>query len=165
MLDTDDVQKDIAVNDFEIKDCNMCDHIGHELKAVNHIIQRKMLESASKNGVDNVTIMHGWIISYLYNSQDMDVFQKNIESEFSISRSTVTNILQLMEKKGYIERVSVENDARLKKIVLTEKGKSIKSSIDKTIEVNERQFDSVFTPEEKQTFLYLIRKLRAGISD
>lgn len=69
-----------------------------------------------------------------------------------------------MEKKGYIKRESVENDARLKKIVLTEKGMSIKSSIDKAIISNEQEFDSIFTPEEKQTFLFLIRKLKTGIS-
>ena len=33
------------------------------------------------------------------------VFQRDIEREFSITRSTVTNILQLMERKGYIQRV------------------------------------------------------------
>ena len=43
------------------KDCHICDAIGHEIKAVNHLMHRKMLESAAKNGVDKVTIMHGWI--------------------------------------------------------------------------------------------------------
>lgn len=41
---------------------------------------------------------------------------------------------------------------------------SIKSSIDKAIISNEQEFDSIFTPEEKQTFLFLIRKLKTGIS-
>lgn len=81
-------------------------------------MHRKMLESAAKNGVDKVTIMHGWIIAYLYNNQDNDIFQKNLESEFSISRSSVTNILQLMEKKGYIKRESVEMMQDLKKLCL-----------------------------------------------
>lgn len=30
------------------KDCHMCDAIGHEIKAVNHLMHRKMLESAAK---------------------------------------------------------------------------------------------------------------------
>ena len=140
------------------------DAIGHEIKATNHIIQRKMLETVSKQGLDEITFMHGWIIAYLYDNLNKDIFQKDIETEFGISRSTVTNIVKLMEKKGYITRVSVENDARLKKIVLTEKGISIKNSMDQAIKSNEQEFDSVFTPEEKQTFLFLIRKLRAGIS-
>lgn len=30
------------------KDCHICDAIGHEIKAVNHLMHRKMLESAAK---------------------------------------------------------------------------------------------------------------------
>ncbi|MDE7031305.1 MAG: MarR family transcriptional regulator, partial [Lachnospiraceae bacterium] len=48
--------------------------------------------------------------------------QKTIESDFNIRRSTVTAILQLMEKKGYIRRSAVEGDARLKQISLTDQG-------------------------------------------
>ena len=57
---------------------------------------------------------------HLYRHREEQVFQRDIEREFSITRSTVTNILQLMERKGYIERRSVPQDARLKKLVLTE---------------------------------------------
>lgn len=78
------------------------DSIGHEIKAVNHLMQRKMLLSASKSGVDKITVMHGWIINYLNENAEKDIFQKDIESKFSISRSTVTNILKLMEKKDIL---------------------------------------------------------------
>jgi DNA-binding MarR family transcriptional regulator len=139
------------------------DSISHEIKAINQIMQRKMLSSAADEGIDKVTVMHGWIIGYLYNRQGTDVFQKDIENEFAISRSTVTNILKLMEKKGYIERVSVESDARLKKLVLTEKGCKMHAVIHSTIEENESRFNSALTPEERKTFLYLIKKLRSGL--
>lgn len=145
--------------------CNdtMIDSIGHELKAINHILQRKMFQTAADVGIDRVTIMHGWIIGYLYCHQEIDVYQRDIESNFAISRSTVTNILKLMEKKGYIIRQSVDIDARLKKIVLTEKGKLINSKIEKAIEENENRFNSVLTSDERQQFIYLVRKLRHGL--
>ena len=145
--------------------CNdtMIDSIGHELKAINHIMQSKMFQTAADAGIDRVTIMHGWIIGYLYCHQEIDVYQRDIESNFAISRSTVTNILKLMEKKGYIIRQSVDTDARLKKIVLTEKGKLINSKIEKAIEENENRFNSVLTSDERQQFIYLVRKLRHGL--
>ena len=68
-----------------------------------------------------------------------------------------------MEKKGYIIRQSVDTDARLKKIVLTEKGKLINSKIEKAIEENENRFNSVLTSDERQQFIYLVRKLRHGL--
>lgn len=148
----------------------MCDNmiidsIGHELKAINHLMQRKMLSSATAAGIDKVTIMHGWIISYLYDNQHTNVFQKDIESVFSISRSTVTNILKLMEKKEYIKRVSVDSDARLKKIILTDKGKEINVLLKQAIIDNENRFNSILTQDEKDTFLSLIRKLRSGLEN
>ena len=90
---------------------------------MNNLIFRKIGQIARTNGVEAVTPMHGWIMEYLYRNSDTPVFQRDIEREFSITRSTVTNILQLMERKGYIARRSVEQDARLKQLVLTEKGR------------------------------------------
>ena len=124
-----------------------------------------MLSSASNAGIDNVTLMHGWIIGYLYEHRDTDVFQKDLEAEFAISRSTVTNILQLMERKGYIERMSVQTDARLKKIILTPKGLEINNIIRDTIIEYENSFDDILDDEERKTFLHLIRKLRLGLQN
>ena len=83
---------------------SIAESIGHEIKAIDHLMQRKMIMTASRSGLDKVTIMHGWIIGYLILNLDRDIYQKDIESEFAISRSTVTNILKLMEKKGYITK-------------------------------------------------------------
>lgn len=79
-----------------------------QLRRVNNLIFRKIGQIARTNGVEAVTPMHGWIMEYLYRHSETPVFQRDIEREFSITRSTVTNILQLMERKGYITRQSVE---------------------------------------------------------
>lgn len=137
--------------------------ICHELKAINHIVKRKMLSSANEIGVDNVTVMHGWIMAYIFDNQDRDIYQKDLENEFGISRSTVTNILNLMEKKGYIQRASVENDARLKKLILTDTGKRTVSILKSTIDENEARINGLLSDEEQKTFLTLINKLRSGL--
>ena len=141
------------------------DSIGHEIKALNHIMQRNMLAAADKAGVDKVTIMHGWIIGYLYDHQNTDVYQKDIETTFAISRSTVTNIVKLMEKKGYIKRQSVESDARLKKLLLTNKGIEMYGAIHSAIIENENRFNSILTNEEREQFFVLMKKLRDGIKN
>ena len=85
-----------------------------QLRRVDNLIFRRLNQFSRANGVEQTTPMHGWIIEYLYRHRDEPVFQRDIEREFSITRSTVTNILQLMERKGYIQRLSVPQDARLK---------------------------------------------------
>lgn len=146
--------------------CNsIAESIGHEIKAIDHLMQRKMFMIASKSGLDKVTVMHGWIIGYLIMNKDRDIYQKDIESEFAISRSTVTNILKLMEKKGYITRVSVASDARLKKIALTDKGIQTAVMLKKAVEENAKNFDRLLENDEKETFLRLVKKLRCGLEN
>ena len=57
----------------------------------------------------------------LARSMDTDVFQKDVEEEY-LRPPTATKILKDMEKNGLIRRETVLYDARLKRIVVTEKG-------------------------------------------
>ena len=71
-----------------------------QMRRVNNLIFRKINQFHRENEVEDVTPMHEWILSYLFWHRDEPVYQRDIEREFSITRSTVTNILQLMERKG-----------------------------------------------------------------
>ena len=62
-------------------------------------IVKEFVCTCEKSGVDEVTMMHGWIIRYLYENREQDIFQKDIEQRFAVGRSTVTNLLQLMERR------------------------------------------------------------------
>ena len=107
--------------------------------------------------------MHGWIIEYLYRHRNTPVFQRDIEREFSITRSTVTNILQLMERKGYIERRSVPQDARLKQLVLTEEGVRFHENTILSFKQTDDYVASLLTEEENAELLRLLNKLRDAL--
>ena len=134
--------------------------IGFEIRRLDHMLGRNMQAHVRAAGIDEVTLMHGWIIRYLYTNQDKDVFQKDIEQYFSIGRSTVTNIIQLMERKGYIARESVEHDARLKKVVLTEKGIRNQEMVES---LDTRLVDGI-TEEELSVFYSVIEKLKRNLT-
>ena len=65
----------------------------------------------------------------LFQSLKKDIYQKDIEKEFQIRRSTATGILQLLEKNGFVIRETVEWDARLKKLVPTAKAEGVREEI------------------------------------
>ena len=96
------------------------DHIGFENKRLENEIHSRMTAYRAAMGGEELTMMQSWIIRFLYEHSEEDIYQRDIEAEFSIARSTATGILKLMEKRGYIRRVSVERDARLKKLELTD---------------------------------------------
>jgi DNA-binding MarR family transcriptional regulator len=136
--------------------------IGYEIKTLSNLIRRR-IDSASIFS-EEVTGMQGWIIGYLYhNQQKRDVFQKDIEAEFLIRRSTATGILQLMEKNDMIIRMPVEYDARLKKIVLTRKAIAVHEAIVRELEHLEEQLAQGLTKEEIEAFFTIIRKMKKNV--
>ena len=96
-------------------------YIGLEISKINNMLTRKFSKSKCKQRILDTTGKNGWIIEYIAQNSDKEIFQRDIEEQFLIRRSTVSNMIQLMEKKGYIERKSVNYDARLKKLELTYK--------------------------------------------
>ena len=134
-----------------------------QLRRVDNLIFRKINQFARANGVEQATPMHGWIIEYLYRHRDEQVFQRDIEREFSITRSTVTNILQLMERKGYIRRQSVPQDARLKQLVLTEEGMLFHEKTMLSFHQTDDYVAGLLTEEENAELLRLLNKLREAL--
>ena len=134
-----------------------------QIRRVDNLIFRRINQFARTNGVEQATPMHGWIIEYLYRHRDTPVFQRDIEREFSITRSTVTNILQLMERKGYIERRSVPQDARLKKLVLTEEGVRFHENTILSFKQTDDYVAGLLTEEENAELMRLLNKLRDAL--
>ncbi|MBQ4088649.1 MAG: MarR family transcriptional regulator [Clostridia bacterium] len=134
-----------------------------EMKSLDRLL-RKTIEQEFRalDDDDQITRMHHWIIGFLFDRQDKDIFQRDVEAEFRISRSTTSSMLTLMEKKGLVIRQSVPGDARLKKLTLTEKAKQLHSQHMHAIHEFDSAINSSITPEEKQELLRIISKLSAA---
>ena len=96
--------------------------VGFRIHKVDMEMKKLMDARMREAGYDDVTLTNGWILKYLYDNRDKEIYQRDIEKHFAIGRSTVTTIIQLMEKRDLVRRESVESDARLKKVMLTENG-------------------------------------------
>lgn len=139
------------------------DDIGYEVKTLDNLFGKRIDAFTENSELRDVTRMHAWIIGFLYRNRDRDVFQRDVEAEFRVARSTATNILQLMVRKGYITKEPVAYDDRLKKLILTDKGIEIEKLIQRNIGEIEHQLSSSITAEEKAEFLRIIRKLKASL--
>ena len=109
--------------------------------------------------VEQLTAMHGWLIRFLYQQQNTPVYQRDIEKNFSIPRSTVTTILNRMERNGMIVRKSVPEDARLKRIVLTEKSISLHHSLEQEHKQFERILTEGLSPDEQTQLQAMLKRM------
>lgn len=139
--------------------------IGFELRILSNLIKRHIDNSTARAEVESVTGTNMWVIIYLVHHQNEDVFQRDLEQNFSVRRSTMSNILALMEKKGLITRESVPQDARLKKLVLTEKALRLHEMMEKDREETEKLITAGLTAEEIDTFLATLAKMKKNFEE
>lgn len=133
------------------------DHIGKYVISLSHQIRRTIDHQVAQYGLTSV---QSRIICYIYKeSKKRDVFQKDIEEEFGIRRSSVTNVIQLLEKNCFLCRESVLEDGRLKKLMLTEKGIEVQCSVMQSIERVEQMLTDTLGEEEKKHFIEMIYRL------
>lgn len=134
--------------------------IGFEVRTLNNLIVRRMVADAEKYGIDEISVMHSWIIGFIMHNSDKDIYQKDIEAEFSLAKSSVTCILKLMEKNGYITRETVPFDARLKKLVPTPEGIKMNERTKKNIDLMETDLVKNLTKEEIDVFFRASHKMK-----
>lgn len=138
--------------------------IGHEVRTLSNMLGRRVAAVLQENVPSDLTFMHMAILDYLYRSRNREIYQKDIERHFSLARSSVTSILQLMEKNGYIRRESVSRDARLKKILLTEKAEGISRENYMTVHGKiESSLRSGLSEEELGTFFHCIDQMKQNL--
>lgn len=137
--------------------------IGMELRSLNNLIMRHVENSANKKQIDSITGTNGWIIGFLAENSDKEIYQKDLEGQFSITRSTASKVLILMEQKGLIERHSVPHDARLKKLVLTEKAQKVSELMIEGASRMEETLTKGFTEEELEYLCSCIQRMKNNI--
>lgn len=115
------------MQDIDEKIRNM--HTGRLVRMLNHQLKRNQKPEEAVED-DELTPMQRHILNYiLLETLHRDIYQKNLEEEFQVRKSTVSGILKLIEKNGFIYRESVKEDARLKRILPTKKTEALRPSI------------------------------------
>lgn len=137
--------------------------IGMEIRKLMNFIQRNVKSSNIEDKRLSMTKMHGMIIGFLNTSKHKDVFQKDIEKAFSMRRSTTSKMLKNMEEKGLIERISSEQDARMKKLQLSEKGQSLVEEVSREYQRIENLLTEGLSEKELEQFFTVIYKIQQNM--
>ena len=125
-------------------------HVGRIIHMLSHQLKRRGTMPEVEMGL---TPMQKHVLTFiLFETMERDLYQRDIEEEFRIRRSTASGILQLMEKNGFLLREPVAYDARLKKLVLTPKALAVHEGVISRIRATEARITKDVTPEELEQF-------------
>jgi len=131
------------------------------VKCLQNLIKKNFEYSDYIKANPDMTTTKGFIIGYINwaNKENRPVYQKDIERDFQISRSTASEFLDSLEQSGIIKRVVDEVDQRKKQLFCTEKGHELMSELDQTMkEVNVKMLEG-FSDEEKEVFKSLLERM------
>jgi len=94
-------------------------------EAANLIIEKELHD----RGVTGIDPAHGAVLSYLFRQQD-PVPIKSLVGQIGRVKSTVTGIVNTLERHGYLFKQGCDLDARSIRIGLTEKGRGLQSDFE-----------------------------------
>ena len=141
------------------------ERLGLEIKRLNNLISRNISNLETISLLNEISNSNGFILRYIEEHEDEVITQKDIEKAFSITRSTASTVLSLMEKKELIVREVLKEDNRVKKGLITDKGKKINSDIKKEIDQFELNLIKGFNDDELKQFLFYIDKLKENLKE
>jgi len=99
----------------------------------------------------------GFALIHLWHSDGMP--QRELSRSMHISPASVTNMLQRMERDGWIERKRDETDQRVVRVYLTAKAKETRIQAKRVFQEMEDALNSIYTAEEQSTLKRLLTKL------
>ena len=138
------------------------DSIGYRMRLIHNCIHNHM-EAKRHANKDDVTGMQRWILIYLKKQGEKEIYQKDIEQEFRVSRATASNMLQLMERKGLITRETASCDARQKKLMLTPEARKLLDRAEQDIYEMEARIQDGFSEEEKKKLREYLDRIMKNI--
>lgn len=139
--------------------------IGHDVGRLINMISHQLKRQMSTHGEESdLTNMQKLMLHHImFESLKGDVYQKDLEKEFQIRRSTATGTLQLLERNGFVRREPVKEDARLKKIVPTDKAIGLREQILKNIRYMESLLREGIPEEDLQVCIRVLEKMSANL--
>ncbi|MBQ7104311.1 MAG: MarR family transcriptional regulator [Bacilli bacterium] len=138
--------------------------VGYELKTLDNLITRKILLKAKNAGYPALTTVQIRIMRYLFLNQDKEIYQRDIERNFVVRRSTASGIISTMEKNGMLKRIESSLDLRVKRIILTDKYIDRMELLESLIDEFQNDLLDGISDNELNTFFSVIDKMKDNLN-
>lgn len=138
--------------------------VGFEIKSLDNMMTRNIILNAKTVGEVSLTPVQIRIMRYLFMNRDKEIYQRDIEKNFLVRRSTASGILKTMEKNGMIERVSSDIDKRVNRIVITDKYIHRIDELEERINTFQDKLCEGISDRDLNTFFKVIDKMKKNLS-
>lgn len=133
--------------------------VGQLLLGVSRLVHERMRVKMQGIGIHRA---QGFALFFLAHHDGVP--QTEIARSFHLSPATVTNMLQRMERDGWIERHPDPDDQRVSRVYLTKRARALQAEAEGAFRELEHEVTSALTPEEQADLHALLLKVRERLS-
>jgi len=105
----------------------------------------------------------GFALIHLWHNDGVP--QRDLAEAMHIRPASATNMLQRMERDGWIERKRDDEDQRVVRVFITAKAKNLRDQAETVFAQMEDELNAVYTKEEQKTLRSLLMKLHDRFAD
>lgn len=120
-------------------------------------INRYLRSMVSDKAEHTVTRVQWLLLRHLQRNGTCTIGE--LANHLDVRSSTMSQMIDRLEKNGIVHRASIQKDARIKSVSLSEKGRTIILEREKLWEDSLAQPFQYFSSEEKEVFFNLMEKL------
>jgi len=135
--------------DMVFKDC-LCFSVGRISRKLNKVTK----ESIASYGL---TTSQFFMLIALY--EENGILISKLAEKVALDRSTLTGLVDRLERDGLVKRTNDPNDRRAIKVYLTDKAEELRHDLLEIYHKNNSMFLSILSPKERQTFEAVVEKL------
>ena len=139
--------------------------IGPRIQRLAKHSHRYLEQMPSFKSIEKVTGTKAWIIGFLAQQEACDVYQRDFEKTFGISRSAACKLIDRMEESDLIRRENVPGDARLKRLVLTEKAVLMNEQIEQELSAFNALLVKGFSEEELDQLRSYLDRMEKNVTE
>ena len=137
--------------------------IGHALHALNSKTHRFIDTYLHKRENDQLTGANTWVIHFIAEHRGSPVYLRDVERHFGVTRSTASKVVDLLVRKGFVERHIGETDSRLRRLTLTKQAEDLLQTINEDHEMLESVLTRGFTANEVRTLHAYLQHMQNNI--
>lgn len=133
---------------------------GHLIRRAHQISVAIFMEECAAH---NVTPVQYACLSEIARQPGVDATR--LASAVAFDRSTLGNVLERLESKGWVDRRPSPEDRRAKLLHITPAGERLLDAIEPAVQATQRRLLRPLSPADRKTFLQLIGALVEGNND
>ncbi len=141
---------------------NKKDLLTYQIQYLSRILRRNADKETLTYGL---TVEQGRTILYLYWHKNEVIHLTDLQKEFKLRKSSLTSLINNLEKNGYVVRIVEDSDQRQKRLKLTNLGMEKVQKLLKIFDDEESTVRNSLTNEEANELNRLLSKIMIAIEN